>query len=53
MQHGVAADASDDPTRPLTPTGRAEVVMSDRELPAWGSVSAMVPCHLPSSIWGT
>ena len=25
MQHGVAADASDDPTRPLTPTGRAEV----------------------------
>lgn len=25
MQHGVAADAADDPARPLTPTGRAEV----------------------------
>jgi phosphohistidine phosphatase len=25
MQHGVAADASVDPARPLTPTGRAEV----------------------------
>ena len=33
--------------------GAALVVMSERELPAWGSVKAMVPCHLPSNFLGT
>jgi len=31
----------------------AVVVISDKELPACGSVKAMVPCHFPESILGT